>query len=235
MMLRCNALSFGHLSNTNSFSWVVAIAMLFAVQGTVRAQVYDTPQAAAKDPDFSIQGEYVGERIGVQVIALGEDEFDVVVYQGGLPGSGWDRTPPQRTDGDASTVAALVKSRGLKRIDRSSPTLGAKPPATAVVLFDGTQSTLEKNWRAGAKRTEDGLLIQGATTSAAFQDYTLHLEFRTSFQPKDRGQGRGNSGVYHKVDTRHKSWIHSAWKVRITKRVVSIRFVIPTSICVSRR
>ncbi|HUT25275.1 MAG TPA: DUF1080 domain-containing protein [Sumerlaeia bacterium] len=29
-----------------------------------------------------------------------------------------------------------------------------------------------------------------------FRDHELHLEFRTPFEPKARGQGRGNSGVY---------------------------------------
>ena len=45
--------------------------------------------------------------------------------------------------------------------------------------------------------TEDGLLVQGCTTTDRFRDYTLHLEFRTPFMPKARGQGRGNSGVYY--------------------------------------
>ena len=184
----------------------IALASLFATGMAPLALiaspadgVYDTPEAAAADKDFAIQGEYTAPRLGMQVIAMGDGDFNIVLYQGGLPGAGWDKTPPQRTEGDAETVEGLVKSRGLSRIERKSPTLGAKPPAAAIVLFDGTQASLEKHWQAGSKRTDDGLLIQGTSSIDTFKDYTLHIEFRTPFQPKARGQGRGNSGVYHQA------------------------------------
>ena len=44
--------------------------------------------------------------------------------------------------------------------------------------------------------TEDGLLVQGATSEEKFQDFEMHVEFRLPFMPAARGQARGNSGLY---------------------------------------
>jgi hypothetical protein len=36
----------------------------------------------------------------------------------------------------------------------------------------------------------------GGTSRTFFGSHRLHIEFRTPFQPDDKGQARGNSGVY---------------------------------------
>lgn len=177
-----------------------------------------TDPATAKD-GFRSQGEYVGKLNGadfaIQVVALGKREYDAVLCPGGLPGAGWTQQPNPRqivhgkvhTDsvdfqGDAGhgvmrETLVWTDASGatvqLKRVERTSPTLGAKPPAGAVVLFDGTNTDAFQN---GAKMTEDGLLMQGCTSKDSFGDCTLHVEFRLPYMPEARGQGRGNSGLY---------------------------------------
>lgn len=80
----------------------------------------------------------------------------------------------------------------LKKVTRTSPTLGATPPASAVVLFDGsTADTFHKG-----RLTTDGQLMAGCDSKQRFGSHRLHLEFQTPFRPHARGQGRGNSGVY---------------------------------------
>ena len=150
----------------------------------------------ADTPDFKLQGEYIAPALGLQVIASGDGAFDIALYPGGLPGAGWDRTPPQRAEGDADTVEQIIAARMLKKTERRSPTLGATPPSEAIMLFDGSAASLSK-WQEGAERTADGLLKAGATTRETFRDYTLHVEFQTPFMPTASGQARGNSGVYH--------------------------------------
>lgn len=85
----------------------------------------------------------------------------------------------------------------LQKVNRTSPTLDAQPPAGSVVLFNGKKSDAWKNndWPV----TEEGFLRVGSgnlTTRQQWPDFKLHLEFRTPYMPEARGQQRGNSGVY---------------------------------------
>ncbi len=137
-----------------------------------------------------------------------------MAFWGGLPGAGWNRKGPfpaegraggQRRpdsrrrcvgrihDGQLEVSNANGKPIGtLQRVERKSPTLGQEPPPGAIVLFDGQQT---EQWENG-QMTADGLLQQGTTSKLKFQDHTVHVEFRLPYQPLERGQARGNSGVY---------------------------------------
>lgn len=185
-------------------------------------KAWTSPDAAQQEaPDFLIQGEYgsaeAGAAMGVQVVALGDGKFNAYLLQDGLPGLGWTREKNRTVmdgvrDGDAVTLSlgtpkisatiregklTLTDENGmtsvLPRIDRSSPSLGAKPPEGAVVLFDGSSA---EHWENA--KVEDGhLLSTGCTSKQRFNSYSLHLEFRTPYMPTARGQQRGNSGIYH--------------------------------------
>jgi hypothetical protein len=185
------------------------------------AEAFTDPAKAG--PDFAVQGEYAGTlktpdqelKVGAQVIALGDGKFRGVFYFGGLPGDGWSRgdtaisTDSTTEDGVVTFVGdggtakikdgklAVLDPSGaelgvLDKVERKSPTLGAKPPAGAKVLFDGSNTDA---W-AGGKIVDGNLLLAGTRSKDEFQDFTLHLEFRTPFVPKASGQARGNSGLY---------------------------------------
>jgi hypothetical protein len=160
-----------------------------------KPRIWTAPEVAAReDPAFLLQGEYANPDIGLQVIALGQDRFRLVMYEGGLPGLGWDGKG--RTVRDAGIVAVRRELQDrLQKVHRHSTTLGAAPPPGAVVLFDGTPESL-KHWQKGARMTPDGLLAQGATSTYRYQSARLHVEFRLPYRPDARGQGRGNSGLY---------------------------------------
>jgi len=44
-------------------------------------------EAAAVNTDYKLQGEYANAKMGANVIALGKDEFRLVLFKGGLPGA----------------------------------------------------------------------------------------------------------------------------------------------------
>ena len=173
----------------------VIATLIVAMQHRAEAAGTPEPAVAQEDPDFAIQGEYIGIDRAMQVIAVGDGEFDIVIYEGGLPGAG-ARGEPRRIESDIDSIGDLIASLGMKRVERTSPTLQRAAPSGAIVLFDGTAESLAKHWN-NANLTADGLLEPGTTTKQQFGDYHLHLEFRTPFAPEARGQGRGNSGVYH--------------------------------------
>ncbi len=200
----------------------VMLSLAASVFGGDPKQAFTDPEKAG--PDFAVQGEYAGSvqtddgplKLGMQVIALGDGKFDAVAYFGGLPGDGWNQEEKMRAKGetaDGVTTFTVPDGEGsgvledgvitvkdsfgaeigaLKKVHRKSPTLGGKPPEGAVVLFDGTSPDSFH----GARMTADGLLKEGVTSKQLFGSHTIHVEFRTPFQPYARGQGRGNSGFY---------------------------------------
>jgi hypothetical protein len=197
------------------FLWLLLVLATPAAAQKKSADVFTDADKAG--PDFKIQGEYEGTvsnmKYGAQVVALGDGKFDIYFLAGGLPGAGWDgktrlrvstssargKTLFATTDwngeiGNGQLVGETADKKliGLKRVERKSPTLGEKPPRGAVVLFDGTNAD---EW-ANGKLVEGNLLRWGTQSKKGFATGKLHVEFRTPFQPRARGQGRGNSGVY---------------------------------------
>lgn len=198
---------------------LVGSSAVAQTEDSPKAAYLDAASAGAK---FQFQGEYSGNidvdgnsvKLGVQVIARAKDRLDFAAYVGGLPGDGWIGDEVLRGSGEIlGSKATLSGDSGsgeiaddeltifdtnknsigkLKKVERKSPTAGAKPPAGAVVLFDGSTADNFEN----GKMTEDKLLMEGVTSKQKFQDFELHLEFRLAFMPNASGQARSNSGCY---------------------------------------
>jgi hypothetical protein len=205
----------------------VLLLTLSASAADPSKKVFLDPEAAGVD--YRLQGEYVGStqqadaarEVGIQVIALGNGEFEAVVYPGGLPGAGWsgeDRHSVKSKLSDDGTVvfdgpagSARLAGKGVlevlstdgnvvaraEKVERKSPTLGMAPPEGAKVLFsvDDAEASLA-NWNNG--QLEDGKYLKatGVSSKEKFGDHTLHMEFLLPFMPTARGQGRANSGLY---------------------------------------
>ena len=176
------------------------------------------------DEDFAFQGEYAGTvkkpeggemKLGCQVIALGKGQFAAIVYVKGLPGADWTREDHkeqlsgekqgdkvvlkgEKISGEISCKKVTLKhvdyegQAVLNAVQRKSPTLGAKPPEGAMIIFDGTGT---ENFAEGSMN-DAKLLWAGATMKPLPNSYTMHMEFLLPYVPEERGQGRGNSGVY---------------------------------------
>jgi hypothetical protein len=186
-------------------------------KGKPKNEVATDPAKAG--PDFVVQGEYLGEagteKLGAEVIARGDRKFDVNFLPGGLRGEGGDYAKRVQGTAFGNAKEAFAESKDRKwsaiieagkmtvktgggrdftlhKIVRKSKTLGQSPPPGAVVLFSGTDAG---EWNNG-KMVNGNLLGSDIASKKKFKDHKIHLEFRLSFMPYARGQGRSNSGVY---------------------------------------
>jgi len=99
----------------------------------------------------------------------------------------------------------------LKYTLRKSPTLGAEPPAGAVVLLpfrEGKPTRLDEWTNKKWLLCSDGsAMVRGGgnLTTRKFKDFKVHIEFYCPYQPDRAGQGRANSGCY----------MHSKYEVQV--------------------
>jgi len=194
--------------------FAISIAMFASLDAADKPKTptYLRPEEAG--PDFADQGEYTNEWGGAQVIALGDAKFRLVIYRGGLPGAGWDKEYKREIEGQrqgnkivfpqnegmsheiAKGVITTKTDNGeeyqMKKITRNSPTLEARPPANAIVLFSSGNTD---EWVNGHSDERD-LLAAPTKSKRSFTNFTAHIEFLLPFKPFDRGQDRANSGIY---------------------------------------
>jgi Domain of Unknown Function (DUF1080) len=153
--------------------------------GGIVAQVYKTPKGEYQANLFKA---FDSADAPISVLS-GEVTPDGINFTG----DGWTAAI-QKSDFTGSKGGA---SFDLQRITRTSPTLGEKPPAGAVVLFDGTNldawaKKAGKQWLvedgpARWKLVDDAMeIVPGSDcviTHQKFGDCRLHVEFRTICYP----------------------------------------------------
>jgi hypothetical protein len=149
--------------------------------------------------------EVVGEKTTAKAELDGKTEGDAVSFAGKVGNVEWSCT---YADGTLKGTCGQGCTLELKRAERQSPTLGAKPPEGAIVLLPpDPKSSDEMVRRKGKDGTEPewkvledgGVPIPkgGMNSKRAFDgSFKLHVEFKIPFLPDKHGQGRGNSGVY---------------------------------------
>jgi hypothetical protein len=143
----------------------------------------------------------------VETAMMGTTEDGKGMFEGSLNLGGADlEVKVKLKDGRLSGKISGKDAPGafeMAHVEKKSPTLGAKAPAGAKILFDGTNTdawTLTDTAKGTMWAIVDGGAMEvrksNLMTKDSFGDQKLHLEFRTPLMAEKRGQARGNSGVY---------------------------------------
>jgi len=138
-----------------------------------------------------------------KVELAGKTEGDAVTFSGKSAAGDWSAA---YADGAITGTVGKDGKIEMKRVERVSPTMGAKPPAGAIILIDGKNfsEVVVKPGKDGKvpqwKVADDGgvLIVKGGITSKRSFDgsFKMHVEFKSPLLPDARGQGRGNSGCF---------------------------------------
>ncbi|MBM4037364.1 MAG: DUF1080 domain-containing protein [Planctomycetes bacterium] len=141
----------------------------------------------------------------VKVNGEAKAEGDTVAFKAKVGDTEWAGT---YADGGFTGACPTGCKLTVKRVERESPTLGAKPPEGAILLLapdpNASDEMTKRKGKDGKeaewKLFEDGgVLIPkgGMSTRRAFEgSFKLHVEFKNPFMPERHSQSRGNSGVF---------------------------------------
>lgn len=133
----------------------------------------------------------------------GKTEGEAVTFTGKSAAGDWAAS---YANGAIKGTCGKVGKVEMKRVVRVSATMGAKPPAGAVVLIDGKnfnevvarpgKDGKVQEWKVAA---DGGVLVaKGGINSkrSLAGSFKLHVEFKNPLMPDARSQGRGNSGCF---------------------------------------
>ncbi|MFT5465924.1 MAG: hypothetical protein ACI8UO_001020 [Verrucomicrobiales bacterium] len=172
------------------FKFFISFAVLaFSTSAIAEPGLWTDSKDETLPLDFKIQGEYAGEKVGAHVIALGDGNFQAVLYTGGLPGAGWDQKNRSLLAGKLEgKVAKFTPAEGTRKyLAGSADEFSAAaefPPAghkayTGSITGDkfalksgGDEITLTKTTRVsdtmGAKPPEGATVLFDGSNADAF-------------------------------------------------------------------
>ncbi len=170
----------------------------------IRAQVPATSKLRWKGIFFLSQDGK--EEIRVEVKGKKRKEEDKVAKFSGTVDLGKALGGEYKMSGEIANEVFTGKFEGkkkdasfeLKRVFIKPPTLGMAAPEGAIVLLDGKSAegwNLLPHWQM---QGDGSIMIKHSNliTKQEFGPAQYHIEFKCPFMPNDKGQARGNSGVY---------------------------------------
>jgi hypothetical protein len=226
-------------------SWTAVAAADQKLMGDYEGEWIDAPKGHYYEINKPLAAQVINIRDGEYALRFFQqhDSRADLYFEGGgkledgeirFSGQGWSGTVSK--DGLTGSGGGHGNQEvrfSLKRVTRSSPTLGMAPPEGAVVLFDGKNFD---RWQHGDGRPVSWHLLENGAmevrsaqnrkeradgiggdilTKQSFGDCRLHIEFRYPVEPGKAGQGRGNSGVFlqrdYEVQVLNSYGLHGLW------------------------
>ncbi len=215
----------GLAAEGNSPDWTQVVEADLSLMGDYEGSWLDAPPRHYFDINKPLAAQVINVREGeyfIRFIQQHDSRADTYFEGTGRLSDGVIRFDENGWTGVVSNEGLIGKGKGyggeanfnLKRVARSSPTLGEKAPEGAVVLFDGKNFNewkhpdgREVTWhllengamevRSARSQEDRNNRIGGdIITKRKFRDCRVHLEFRYPVEPGKTGQGRGNSGFF---------------------------------------